>query len=67
MNAEIRAMCQKHGMIFVDTEAENFLFINDNGERKNEYFMKGHDNVHLNMKGVARLAKHLKYISHRCL
>ena len=67
LNSEIKDMCSKHGLLFGDTEAENFLFSDDNGQRKGQYFMGGIDNVHLNEMGVTRLAKHLKFISHKCL
>ena len=67
LNREIVNICNSHGLIFASTEVENFLFSTDKGERKCEYFMRGKDNVHLNENGVRRLAKYIKYISHRRL
>ena len=52
--------------MFIDTELENKLFTDNMHRRKNKFFGVGHDNVHLNKSGVARLARHLKYATHRC-
>lgn len=50
---------------FISTELGRSLFCSRNGFRKNIYFnSRGTDNVHLNRKGVIRLAKHLKYCAH---
>ena len=43
----------------------SYLFANKAGFRKSAFFSSyGSDNVHLNEKGVIRLAKYLKYIGH---
>ena len=50
---------------YVSTEINRNLFSLKNGYRKNLYFdSRGTDNVHMNQKGVIRLAKHLKYHAH---
>ena len=66
LNGVIREICRVHGSIFIDTEVENKLFTDNMQRRKNKFFAVGHDNVHLNKTGVARLARHLKYATHRC-
>ena len=50
----------------IDTEKDRYLFVNHFGFRKSAKFFsnRGEDNVHLNPKGVIRLAKHLKYHTH---
>ena len=50
----------------IDTEKDRYLFVNQFGFRKSAKFFsnRGEDNVHLNPKGVIRLAKHLKYHTH---
>ena len=50
----------------IDTEKDRYLFVNQFGFRKSAKFFsnRGEDNVHLNPKGVIRLAKHLKYHAH---
>ena len=50
-----------------EIEKDRFLFANQHGYRKSHFFShKGSDNVHLNQKGVVRLANHLKYTAHNC-
>ena len=66
LNGVIREICRAHGFMFIDTELENKLFTDNMHRRKNKFFGVGHDNVHLNKSGVARLARHLKYATHRC-
>ena len=52
-------------MNFVDTIVERNLFTNKLGNRYECYFSShGTDNVHLSVKGITRLAKHLKYLAH---
>ena len=65
INYFIKCMCKAHGLTFVDTEQDIGLFSYRDG-RKNNYFKSWYDDVHLNRYGVARLAKHLKYLAHRC-
>ena len=52
---------------YIDTYSNKF-FTDNNGKRRDDFFKKvhnnDHDNVHLNMKGVARLGVHLKYLAH---
>ena len=50
----------------IDTERDRYLFVDQFGFRKSAKFFsnQGEDNVHLNLKGVIRLAKHLKYHAH---
>ena len=65
LNESIREMCFLHGLNFVDTESKNRLFTETNGIRKQQYFKYGYfDNVHLNLSGIARLGRHLKYLTH---
>ena len=46
---------------------DRFLFANEYGFRKSDFFMNdGDDNVHLNKYGTARLANHLKFTAHNC-
>ena len=50
---------------FISTEKDRYLFSNKSGFRKSFYFStKGHDNVHMTMQGVIKLARHLKYHAH---
>ena len=50
----------------MSTEENRHLFADSFGFRKSTYFStKGDDNVHLNEKGVIRLANHLKYVAHQ--
>ena len=65
LNQFIENMCCRHGLLFINTENENNLFTLNNN-RKEKYFGQGHDNVHLNKLGIARLGKHLKYVTHLC-
>ena len=65
LNKSIKEMCYTHGLSYVDTECINELFSSKHsGVRKNMYFKHGYDNVHLNKLGIARLARHLKYLAH---
>ena len=65
LNRFISNTCSSHGLIYIDLERTNRLFTSRvTGLRKQVFFKKGIDNVHLNIKGIARLAKHLKYLSH---
>lgn len=65
INNFIKSLCNRHGLVYIDTEKKNSLFFNVKvGRRKAMFFKKGHDNVHLNEAGVRRLGKHLKYIAH---
>ena len=65
LNRNIENMCYRHGLLYINTEHENNLF-SLNNSRKDKYFGRGHDNVHLNKRGIARLGKHLKYVTHLC-
>ena len=65
LNGSIREICRLHGLTYVDTESDNRLFSESNGNRKQFYFKDGYfDDVHLNLSGIARLGRHLKYLSH---
>ena len=65
LNRFISNTCSSHGLNYIDLEHTNRLFTSRvTGLRKQVFFKKGIDNVHLNIKGIARLAKHLKYLSH---
>jgi hypothetical protein len=66
LNKSILKMCRTHGLFYIDTEVENRLFTDTENNRKEKFFSKGYDNVHLNRIGVTRLGKHLKFIAHRC-
>ena len=60
--------CQYREINFINTELNRCLFSTVDGFRRNFYFKPSYgkisDNVHLNKNGIARLAKHLKYIAH---
>lgn len=60
--------CQYGELNFINTELNRCLFSTVDGFRRNFYFKPSYgkitDNVHLNRNGIARLAKHLKYIAH---
>ena len=50
---------------FINTEFNVNLFSNSDGHRKCYFFKhNGSDNVHLNILGIVRLGRHLKYLSH---
>jgi alkylated DNA repair dioxygenase AlkB len=66
MNRQILRMCKTHGLYFIDTEVKNRLFTDTEKKRRDKYFNRGFDNVHLNRFGVARLGRHFKYITHKC-
>ena len=56
----------KNYLRFISTELNRYLFTDRYGYRKNSLFhVAGSDNVHLNSAGVVKLAKLLKYLSHR--
>jgi alkylated DNA repair dioxygenase AlkB len=50
---------------WIGTESSRHLFT-DRGALRTEHFFnqKGSDNVHLSFEGVARLARHLKFLAH---
>ena len=60
--------CQYGEINFINTELNRCLFSTIDGFCRNFYFKPSYgkisDNVHLNKIGIARLAKHLKYIAH---
>ena len=57
--------CQAHGLKFINTETgSDPMFSYNSGQRNNNLFSKGFDNVHLNDLGYAKLARHLKYLAH---
>ena len=69
VNKNTEDFCNKtHNLQYVDT-VSNYMFSNSNGSRRSEFFNPhgrfGSDDVHLNAKGVARLAKHLKFLAHQ--
>ena len=66
LNKFIGEFCaSKSYLNMVNTESTRSLFSHTSGIRKDLYFSeKGNDNVHLTSLGVARLAKHLKFIAH---
>ena len=65
LNRSIREMCRLHGLNFVDTESKNRLFSESSGNRKQQFFNDGYfDDVHLNVNGISRLSRHLKYLAH---
>ena len=67
LNMFINDLCYRNPyyMNYVNTEASRNLFSNKEGYRKDEYFnQRGTDNVHLNILGIVRLGKHLKYLAH---
>ena len=55
---------------YINTGHERFLFSTPEGFRKCLYFVEGTksnpDNPHLNILGIERLGKHLKYVAHNC-
>lgn len=68
LNNYIYYLTTKHDyMNFINTELERNLFSTVDGYRKHGFFsVNGSDNVHLTIKGVVRLGKHLKYLAHSC-
>lgn len=66
LNDHIKNLCEHHAFAhMICTEYYRSLFSSADGNRKNWFFSnKGHDNVHLNRRGIIRMAKHLKYLSH---
>ena len=67
LNGFLFNMCVNRSRLnFIGTEGKFNMFTDGNGYRKSELFsFRGSDNVHLNSSGVIRLAKHLKYCSHK--
>ena len=50
---------------FISTEKERFLFTNRFGCRRSFFFSpQGQDNIHLNSRGLIKLANHIKYHAH---
>ena len=66
INSYLHSLASKYdNMKLLDFEKDRYLFANNAGYRKSDFFSaKGEDNVHLNRRGVVRLANHLKYIAH---
>ena len=65
INHYIDKICTTYGLVFVSTDTNNnHCFSDGTGIRKEELFSKGYDNVHLNGRGYAILAKHLKLLAH---
>lgn len=65
LNCFIEQLCKVHGLTFINTEtSENHFFSDNNGIRYYDLFMGGYDNVHLNNRGYAVMAKMLKYMAH---
>ncbi|KAL5256665.1 hypothetical protein ACHWQZ_G011801, partial [Mnemiopsis leidyi] len=65
LNNLTRSYCKANELRFMET---HHLFNTLTGKRKNQYFMKPSskisDNCHLNVEGVARLGKYLKFWTH---
>ena len=65
INNLTRSYCKAKEVRFMET---NHLFNTLTGKRKNQYFIKPSskisDNCHLNVEGVARLGKYLKFWTH---
>ena len=61
LNYFINGLCKTFGLIYINTEERNRLFRDHNGNRKERFFS---DKVHLNKRGVSRLAAHLKFMIH---
>ena len=66
INSYLHSLASKYDNLkLLDVEKDRYLFVNDAGYRKSDFFSaQGEDNVHLNRRGVVRLANHLKYIAH---
>ena len=69
INLFIEKLCnQDQHMTFIDTEDGVHLFKDGFGRRRQNFFVAPTraitDNVHMNMQGVVRLGKHLKFIAH---
>jgi len=66
INRFIIQLSNKYSYVkFVSTERERFLFTDRLGFRKSYFFSsQGEDNIHLNDRGLIRLAKHLKHHAH---
>ena len=67
INSYLCSLAQKYSFIEHPDSMFNrsYLFANKAGFRKSGFFSsRGSDNVHLNEKGMIRLAKYLKYIGH---
>ena len=66
VNSYIHNLASRYDNLkMLDVEKDRYLFANRAGYRKSEFFSaKGEDNVHLNRRGVVRLANHLKYMAH---
>ena len=66
INYFLRNSCSLiNSLNFIDTEYGVNLFSESNGYRKSIYFKQyGTDNVHLNMSGVVRFGRHIKYLMH---
>ena len=65
INTFIQSVCDQSAQLqYVDTFNNN-LFTTHYGIRKSHFFKPGPDNVHLNIDGIIRLAKHLKFIAHQ--
>ena len=60
-----RLSCQCKFIRYISTETDRSLYCKA-GFRRNEFFSNsGDDNVHMNISGVERLGKHLKYLAHQ--
>jgi alkylated DNA repair dioxygenase AlkB len=66
INSYLHCLASKYDNVkLLDFEKDRYLFADDAGYRKSDFFSaNGEDNVHLNRRGVVRLANHLKYIAH---
>ena len=70
LNLHIKKYCEENGdMQYVDTEERLYLFTDNVGRRRQNYFQRPNsftrDNVHLNRMGIKRLGGHLKYVAHK--
>ena len=68
INEFISKLPEKYSFLhMISSEKDRCLFSNKQGYRKSHYFsVKGNDNVHLNNRGVVRLANYLKHTIHHC-
>lgn len=66
INQFIINLKNKHDFVnFITTERERFLFTDRLGYRRSCFFSShGEDNIHLNSRGMIKLAKHLKHHAH---
>lgn len=67
LNEYLFSLCSSDQHLnLVGTEKDRYLFTDGKGYRKNHLFhVAGADNIHLSNEGLIKLAKLLKYLSHR--